>query len=52
METKEVIGRKELLEEIVSAIRDYFVAETQVEENVIVLRFVGGQKFRLTVEEA
>ena len=52
METKEKIGLEELLTEITCAIQEYFVVETQADVNTVVLRFVNGQKFRLTVEEA
>ena len=45
------IEKSELVEQIVSALQDEFVAEITQEEDAIVLRFVSGQKFLLRVEE-
>ncbi len=43
---------KELLAEMKVALGDEFVAEITEEESALVLRFVGGQAFRVKVEEA
>lgn len=45
------IQRSELVEQIMNALRDEFVAEITREEDAIALRFVSGQKFTVTVEE-
>ncbi len=47
----QAIQKEDLVVEIKAALCDTFVAEIAAEENEIVLRFVNGQKFRLTVKE-
>ncbi len=47
----DTIEKKDLLEEIKTALCDEFVAEITKEEESLLLRFFGGQTFRLTLEE-
>ncbi len=47
----EKIEKIDLLSELKIVLADEFVAELKQEEDALVLRFVGGQAFRLTVEE-
>ena len=45
------ITKKELMEEIGVVLRDEFVADIKAEENGLVLCFIDGQKFRLTIAQ-
>ena len=45
------IEKKELLQQIAGALRDEFVAEITENAEEIILTFLNGQKFSLTVEE-
>ncbi len=47
----EKLNAQELLEEIKLALHDTFVAELTNENESLVLRFLSGQKFRLSLEE-
>lgn len=53
--TKEIkeqrAGVNELFEEVVEVITDSFVATYQREGTSLIMRFVNGQKYRLTVQE-
>ena len=53
--TKEIEEKKagvnELFEEVVEVITDTFVATYQKEGTSLIMRFVNGQKYRLTVQE-
>ncbi len=48
---QEKITKQELLTEMKVALEDEFVASVTEEEDGIALRFLNGQKFRLSVEE-
>lgn len=42
---------EKVFQEIVTVIKDGFVATYQTENNALIMRIVNGQKFRITVEE-
>ena len=43
--------KKELLEEMAVAVKDYFICAVEQEEQGLVLAFSSGQKFLFSVEE-
>ena len=45
------IEKKELLEEMAVAVKDYFVCAVEQEEHGLVLDFSSGQKFLFRIEE-
>ena len=45
------IQKENLMNELVVALKDVFVAEVSQNENVLTVKFVNGQKFSLQVEE-
>lgn len=45
------IQKENLMNELVVALKDVFVAEVAQNENVLTVKFVNGQKFSLQVEE-
>ena len=45
------IKKEELLEELETAIKDFFVATVSEEEGKLILNFVNGQKFCVSIEE-
>ena len=48
---QEVMKKEELLEEVKVVLQDEFVAEIKEENGTLVMRFVNGQSFRLTLDE-
>ncbi len=51
-ETKQQnITEKDLALEIATALKDFFVAQIESEENKVLVKFPGGKNFVLTIEE-
>ena len=48
---EETITPLKLLEEIQPLLKEYFIGNFKIEHNAINIRFLNGQKFRLTIGE-